>query len=209
MKKILPWVIAVLAVGGLAWGYMQMREARLLLDERLKASQDKVDALGWEIGTLKKSIDERDKRFAEYEARALAREKWFQQQLAKVDTATPQQLVDEGSRILEASDISTDGVIVTMSVETWRRAVRKLLNEEEYRLVREPGWVNTKTILQEQIADLKLALNKSESATAGVQAMVNDLKQYIASEKAMTVLEKALWATGGAGAGYVLGHLTR
>ncbi len=202
MKKVIPWLIIAALVAALAYIFTQGRVEKARIEERLKAEQEKVavpDVQSAEVRPRGRRGDAAGPRAA---AAAPAREKWFRENVMKpVETATPQQLVDDGARLLGASDISTDGKSVTMGLDTWRRAVSIFLNEEEYRLVREPRWKADKAAADGIIAGLKHELDLKDQKILSLESMKADLAKELGLQKKLTTLEKALWAGGGFTAG--------
>ena len=159
MKKAIPWILLAVVVVGIGYLWAQDRAEKAALKERLKAEAEKVAMLDGQIADVQALVKKGEDALARSDAAAADREEWFREQMKEVATATPQQLVDDGSRLLGASDISTDGKTVTMGLETWRRAVSIFRNEEEYRLVREPRWLEDKATMQEVIGGLKVEID--------------------------------------------------
>jgi len=201
VKKYLLYGLLALAVFGAGFLWSKERGDRRLLKERLKNESEKVVLITGQIAEVAAQREAIEKALEKFQADSAAREKWFQGQLKKVETATPQELVDDGSRLLEASDITTDGKLVSMGLETWRRAVSVMRNEEEYRLIREPGWLKEKEGYGSLIAGFKLELVKRDARDEALNASIKDLKDYISAGKMSSVLEKALWAGAGFGFG--------
>jgi hypothetical protein len=165
--------------------------------------------LAGQIRDLFDQIDKQAKAYADLEASAAANERAFLTQLAQVKTATPKQLVDKGSQILKAADITTDGKIVTMGLETYRAAVSALVDWQEYKTVREPSWFKEKDLLNAQIADYKQAKLLDSQRDAALADSIKDLKSYISAQKTSTLFEKVLWAGAGIGAGMLAGHFMK
>lgn len=210
--KIKPtWFYAAFILAVFAAGFMWAKERgdRRVLEERVRSQNERVALLNGQIADIQGQVKKAEQALARFEAEAAARERWFQGQLKKVEAATPQQLVDDGSRLLGASDISTDGKTVTMGVETWRRAVSLMLNEEEYRTVREPGWLNEKAALKEAVAGLRRELVLRDEREAATNEIIKSLKSYITSAKKSSILDKALWAGAGFGAGMLFNSISR
>jgi hypothetical protein len=191
-------VFALFVIGGL---WLTGRSDKRVLNERLKNESEKVVFITGQIADIAAQREAAEKALEKSQADSAAREKWFQAQVKKVETATPQELVDDGSRLLEASDITTDGKIVAMGLETWRRAVSVMRNEEEFRLAREPGWFKEKEVFQSVVAGLKLELLKRDERDEALKASIKDLKDYISAGKTSSVLEKILWTGAGFGFG--------
>ena len=197
MKKTLPWLLLAAVVLGIGYLWAQDRAEKAVLAERLKAEAEKVAMLDGQIAAVQALVKKGEDALARSDAAAAAREEWFREQMKEVATATPQQLVDDGSRLLGASDISTDGKTVTMGLETWRRAVSIFRNEEEYRLVREPRWNEDKAGMQGIIRGLKVEIDLKDQKIASLESMKADLAKELGIQKKLTLAEKALWAAGG------------
>jgi hypothetical protein len=211
MKRSLPYVALALALFGCGFLWAKSNGDKAVLKERLRAETEKATVLIGQIEAQAALIAKGEAALAKHDAAAAARERWFQGQLAHVSTATPQELVDDGSRLLGASDISIsiDGKNVSMGLGTWRGAVSIMLNEEEYRLVREPAWITARGLLQDQIAGFKQERILDARKDAALAASISDLKKFIASRKASTLLDKVLWAGAGAGAGLIAGSVLK
>ena len=209
MKKYLLYGLLALAVFGAGFLWSKERGDRRLLKERLKNESEKVVLITGQIAEIAGQREAIEKALEKSRAESAAREKWFQGQLKKVETATPQELVDDGSRLLEASDITTDGKLVFMGLETWRRAVSVMRNEEEYRLTREPGWLKEKEGQESLIAGFKLELVKRDERDDALNASIKDLKDYISAGKMSSVLEKALWTGAGLGFGMLFKSIVK
>ncbi len=208
--KIKAWVIVVIAlvlVATVAFGiraYVHQRVQVAVAMERIKVAEAQVADLDAEINKRNAVIDERDATLEAARQAALERERWFQTQLAHVQTATPAELVDQGSQILGVSDIKSDGVTVQMSLETYRKIVFRLVEHQEYVNVREPAWNAREALYQAQISDQKgviLAHEKKDVLNANIIA---GLKDVITHTKNMGFFEKAAWTAGG----FALGVLT-
>ena len=209
MKKYLLYGLLALAVFGAGFLWSKERGDRRLLKERLKNESEKVVLMTGQIAEIAGQREAIEKALEKSQAESAAREKWFQAQLKKVEAATPQELVDDGSRLLEASDITTDGKVVAMGLETWRRAVFVMRNEEEYRLIREPGWLKEKEGYGSLIAGFKLELVKRDARDDALNASIKDLTDYISSGKASSVLDKVLWTGAGFGLGVLFKSVAR
>ena len=175
MKKTLLWLLLAAVVLGFGYLWAQGRAEKAVLAERLKAEAEKVAMLDGQIAAVQALVKKGEDALARSDAAAAAREEWFREQMKEVATATPQQLVDDGSRLLGASDISTDGKTVTMGLETWRRAVSIFRNEEEYRLVREPRWNEDKARMQGIIRGLKVENDLKDQKIVSLENMKADL----------------------------------
>ena len=197
MKKTLPWLLLAAVVLGIGYLWAQDRAHKAVLAERLKAEAEKVAMLDGQIAAVQALVKKGEDALARSDAAAAAREEWFREQMKEVATATPQQLVDDGSRLLGASDISTDGTTVTMGLETWRRAVSIFRNEEEYRLVREPRWNEDKAGMQGIIRGLKVEVDLKDQKIVSLENMKAALAKELGIPKKLTLAEKALWAAGG------------
>lgn len=202
MKKIIPWLIAAALAAALVYIYADGRAAKARAEERLKAEQEKIAVLDAAIVEVKADVRKAEEGRAKDAAAAAEREKWFRENVMKpVETANPQQLVDDGSRLLGTADITTDGKTVIMGLDTWRRAVSIMLNEAEYRLVREPGWKSDKAAADGIIAGLKAEIDLKDQEIQSLENMKADLAKELGLQKKLTTLEKALWAGGGFAAG--------
>ncbi len=202
MKKLIPWLIVAALVAALVYDYTQGRIEKARIAERLKAEQEKVAVLDAAIVDVKAEVQKAEAARAKDAAAAAERERWFRENVMKpVETATPQQLVDDGSRLLGASDISTDGTSVTMGLDTWRRAVSIMLNEEEYRMVREPAWKADRAAGDGIIAGLKHELDLKDQKIQSLENMKADLAKELGLQKKLTTLEKVAYTVGGFGAG--------
>ena len=209
MKKTLPWLLLAALVLGIGYFWAQDRAEKAVLAERLKAEAEKVAMLNGQIAAVQALVKKGEDALARSDAAAAAREEWFREQMREVETATPQQLVDDGSRLLGASDISTDGKTVTMGLATWRRAVSIFRNEEEYRLVREPRWNEDKAGMQGIIRGLKVEIDLKDQKIVSLENMKADLAKELGIQKKLTLAEKALWAAGGFIAGTGLDGLAK
>jgi hypothetical protein len=203
-KGLIPWIL--LAAGLFAAGYLWAAErGRVkLAEERVKAKEQEVVAAKAETKRAEDLAARTEAAIAEHDAKAAAREAWLIERIERVNTATPQQLVDEGSRILEATDITTDGKAVTMGVETWRRAVKVFTSEEGYRLTKEPDWQQKLALRDQEIGELKIGSLAKDRTIAGVEAINKELKDLVGKQKSVKLFEKMAWAA----AGYALGSLT-
>ena len=201
MKKLLPYIALLVIAAGIGYFWAQDRAEKAALKERLKAEAEKVAWLDGQIADVQAIIKKGEEALAKSDAAAVAREDWFREQMKEVTTATPQQLVDDGSRLLGASDISTDGKSVTMGLDTWRRAVSIFLNEEEYRLIREPRWKADAVAADGIIAGLKHEIDLKDQKIQSLETMRADLAKELGLQKKLTTVEKALWAGGGFTAG--------
>lgn len=203
-KSAIPWIL--LAIGLFVAGYTWAnKNARVkLAEERVKAKEQEVQAAKAEVKERDAIIARTDAAIADMDAKATAREAWLRKQIEKTNTATPQQLVDEGSRILEAKDITTDGKTVTMGVETWRKGVKIFQSEEGYRLTKEPDWIQKLSLRDVQISDLRLNAIAAANAIAGLESINKEFKDLVGKQKRASVFEKALYA----GLGYALGTLS-
>jgi hypothetical protein len=195
-------------------GYLiaQANGKAAVAEAKAQAEQDKAKILEGQMKTLTDQIAKSEAALVKFQADAKAREAWFQSQvIAHVAQATPQQLIDDGSRLLQATDIliSADEKYVTLGLESWRRAVAIFLNEEEYRNTREPAWAIERGLLNDQIAALKARAALDAQKDAALAASIADLKDFIAHTKTAGTLEKILWAGAGAGIGLLAGHFVK
>lgn len=201
MKKFLLYVVVLVIAAGIGYFWAQDRAEKARLEERLKAEAEKIELLNGQIADVQSLVRKGEEALARSSAAAAEREAWFRRQMKEVETATPQQLVDDGSRLLGASDISTDGKTVTLGLDTWRRAVSIMRNEEEYRLIREPRWLEQRGAMEGIIAGLKKEIDLKDQKILGLESMKADLAKELGIQKKLTTLEKALWAGGGFTAG--------
>jgi len=202
-KGVIPWIL--LAIGLFVAGYVwATKNAQVkLAEERVKAKEQEITGLKEERKQIQTHLAELDAAILEVDAKAAAREAWLRKQIEKTNAATPQQLVDEGSRILEAKDITTDGKSVAMGVETWRRAVKIFQSEEGYRLTKEPDWIQKLSLRDRSISEFKLDAIAAGKQIAGLESINKEFKDLVGKQKRASLFEKALYA----GLGYALGTL--
>ena len=191
MKKYVPWILLVAVLVSGAYIYAKWRGD-------LKVAEEKIRA-GKELAAIQqKQIDEQaaltariEAQLAKDQAASAERERWYQANIVThVAQATPQQLVDEGARLLGAADISTDGTHVTLGLESWRRAVLIMLNEEEYRKEREPSWLRDKASYEAIIASQKVEIAKHIEREAGLEGTIDSLSKALAIRKTLSLIEK-------------------
>jgi hypothetical protein len=195
-------LLLIAAVGLGLFAYDMVRADRAAIRAALESSQAENAALKEDLKAIAVRVEASEAaRVAEARA-AAEREAVFISELARIKTATPQQLVDDGSRLLRASDISTDGVKVTLGLETWRRAVSIMQNEEEYRLHREPSWKALSARDADTIAALKEGAALSDKRAAGLEATIRDLSRLTSPR--VTTIEKALYFGAGLALGYIV-----
>lgn len=209
-NKIFLVIIVVIILAAIGYGvkqYANQSVAAAMATERAKVAEAKVAELDAQIAEKDAIIVERDGTLEAARVAAKERERWFLSQISHVETATPTQLVDQGSEILGASDIVTDGKTVTMSVETYRKIVFRLVEHKEYVEVREPSWNAREALYQAQISDLKAVVSSHEQKDVLNAGIIADLKDVINHKKSMTLLEKAAWTAGGFAAGVVVGKI--
>lgn len=202
-KSAIPWILLAIGlfVAGFTWANKNAQVK--LAEERVKAKEQEVQAAKAEVKERDTIIARTDAAIADMDARAAAREAWLRKQIEKTNAATPQQLVDEGSRILEAKDITTDGKVVTMGVETWRKSVKIFQSEEGYRLTKEPDWIQKLSLRDTQISDLKLNAIAAANAIAGLEAINKEFKGLVDKQKGAKIIEKLAWGA----VGYALGSI--
>ena len=207
MKTWLPWLLLIVAVGLGLFAYDMVRADRAAIRAALESSQAENAALKEDLKAISVRVEASEAARAA-EARAAAqREAVFLSELARIKTATPQQLVDDGSRLLRASDISTDGKTVTLGLETWRRAVSIMQNEEEYRLHREPSWKALSARDADTIAALKEGAVVADKRSLALEATIRDLS-HLTSPR-VTTIEKALYLGAGIALGYLIERTRR
>jgi len=202
MKKYIPWILLGAVFVGGVYLYATWRGDLKVVEEKIRSGKELAAAQAKQIEAQAAFTAKLEIAQAKNQAEAAARERWYQVNIVpKVAQATPQQLVDEGARILQATDITTDGKTVTMGVETWRGAVKIFLNEEEYRLQREPSWLRDKIGYEVIIASQKVEIGKHGERETGLEGTIADLSKALGIQKRMTVIQKALWGFGGFGLG--------
>ena len=209
MKKYLPYILLglVLFAGGFFWANTRGKAA--LLNERIKNKMETVTVLADQIKDQAALIARGEAALAKHDADTAAREKIFQSVLTQVSHATPAQLVDQGSAILGVTDITTDGKMVWMSVETYRKAVAIFADWNEYKTVREPAWLNARGLLNDQIAGFKQERLLDAQKDAALAASITDLKKFISAQKTSTFFEKVLWAGAGVGVGMLVNKVMK
>lgn len=164
------------------------------LEAEKAQSNARIDELTATIAEDEAALD------ADAAARA-QREREFQAQLAATQHATPAQLVDQGSTVIGANDIRTDGVVVTMGVETYRKFVLVAVNEREYREVREPAWNAREVKHQKERSDWiakDIERNKKDALN---ESIIGGLHDVISHQKKIGLFEKIAWTAAGFGAG--------
>jgi hypothetical protein len=127
--------------------------------------------------------------------------------LEKTKAATPAQLVDQGSQLVGATDItlSSDKKTVTMGVETYRKFVIKAVDDDQYIKVKEPAWNAREALYQKDIGQYKLneiAYDRREVLNTSI---IKDLHDVISNQKTTSIFEKVVWTA----AGYGFGMLTQ
>jgi hypothetical protein len=206
INKTIIIIAALLIVVGTYLGLSayvgQKVKAAVAMEQVRQAEVEKAD-LARQIADARTVIDETEAALAQSRQERLAREVEFQAQLAHVQTATPTQLVDQGSQILGVTDISTDGKVVTMSVETWRKAVTMMVDDVEYKTVRAPQWLADEAKYKSEISDFKALEIKRDKKDALNESIIVGLKDVISHQKTMGFFEKAAWTGVGFTAGVV------
>lgn len=200
-------LFVTVAAGYLVDAYIQSGIRARVAADRAKAAEAQVVTLGAEISKKNAAIAERDGLIASDRAAAAEREKKIRAQLEKVRASTPTQLADQGSEILGVSDITTDGATVTMSVETYRKIVFRLVEHKEYIEVKEPSWNAREALYEAQIVDLKSAVASHEKKDILNAGIISDLRSVIKNQKTMAFFEKAAWTAGGFAAGVIFGKI--
>lgn len=202
MKKYIPWILLAAVIIGGVYLYATWRGDLKVLEEKIRSGKELAAAQAKQIEAQAAFTAKLEVAQAKNQAEAAARERWYQANvIPKVIHATPQELVDEGARLLQATDITTDGSLVTMGLETWRRTIGIMLNEEEYRLQREPSWLKDKFVYEGIISSQKVEIGKHVEREAGLVGTIADLSKALGIQKRMTVIQKALWGFGGFGLG--------
>lgn len=205
---IIALVLAVVIGGGyLLDAYFQRGAALAKAIEQVKASEARSAQLDIEISAMAAEISARDTEIKDAVARAVERERWFAAHLATVETATPTQLVDDGSEILGVSDIVTDGKTVQMSVETYRKIVFRLKDHQEYVNVRKPEWDAREELYKAQVSGLSDEISKHVAKHVEDANTIDGLKSIVKNTKTTGFFEKAAWAAGGVAVGFVAGKI--
>ncbi len=209
MKKALPWLIVAFLAVVIVAGTLYFKHAANLAEQKAQAALAQAAALEDQIKAQNALIAKSAADLAKAEADAAANERAFIAVLAQVKAATPQQLVDQGGQILGAHDITTDGKSVTMGVETYRAFVLALVDDQEYKNVRQPSWLKEKGLLQAQIDGYKAQEALASQRDAALAASIADLKKFINDQKIETIGSKILWTAAGAGVGLLVGRLLK
>ena len=203
--------VAVLALS-IALGfhfYMGSRIATAVANERVRAAQVEVSLISAQLEASHVINSQYEASLEAARQDALAREKWFQVQLAHVQTATPAELVDQVSQILGVSDITTDGEKVSMGLETYRLIVFKIVEHQEYVNVREPAWNAREALYQKDIQVYKQSEVLQAKKDALTDGIIKDLRTVLSKQKTTSFLEKTAWAGAGFGAGVLVNKLIK
>lgn len=209
LALVIGAVVLVVALGLSFHFYMKARIATAVALEHAKQAEAAKAQVETQLGDKQVVIDSKEAALDAARKSAIEREQWFQSQLTHVQTATPAQLVDQGSQILKAVDITTDGKVVTMGVETYRTAVSALLDWQEYKNVREPAWSAREALYKAEISDWKAKDILRDQKDALNESIIFSLKDVISHQKTMGFFEKAAWGAGGFVVGTVLGKLVK
>jgi hypothetical protein len=199
----LPWVIVAVLLGGGLFLLDQNRADKRALADRLKKSEEQNAILADKVIAAAEKSAQAEQALERLEAQASRREAALIAALSHVQTATPQQLIDDGSRLLRATDItlSPDGKSVTLGLETWRRAVSLMVMGDEYEARAKPAWAEQTKAWADASAALHAEIDAHKNAEAGLTATIKDLSAALGHEKRATTLEKALWGVAGIGLG--------
>ena len=209
IKKLAPYIAGALVLFLAGYLIATANGKAAVAETKAKAEEEKAALLETQIHGYQDQIAQSAAAYAKLEADAAMNERLFLTQLAVVKTATPQQLVDQGSQITGYKDITTDGRIVTMGIETYRAFVTIAVDWKQYKDVREPSWLKEKGLLNDQLAAFKASAALQAQKDAALAASIADLKTYISHQKLSGTLEKVLWAAAGVGAGLVAGKLLK
>jgi hypothetical protein len=212
INKTIVVIAALLIVVGVYLGFNAYVHARIgaaVAMERVKQIEFEKADLARQITDARVVIVETEAALEKSRQERLAREIEFQAQLAHVQAATPTQLVDQGSQILGVTDISTDGKVVTMSVETWRKAVTMMVDDIEYKTVREPRWLADEANYRSEISDFKALEIKRDKKDALNESIIFGLKDVISHQKTMGFFEKVAWGAGGFVVGSVVSKFVK
>jgi hypothetical protein len=203
-KVFIIIIAAALVLAGIALGvgsYINARIDAAVALERARLAEVQIASLDAQLKGKDAAIDAAEALLAKSRQDALERERWFRAQLAKIETATPTELVDQASQILGVSDIATDGKSVTMGLETYRLVVFRIVEHQEYVNVREPAWNAREALYRTEISDWKakeILHAQKDALNAGI---ISGLKDVISHRKDVTLFEKVAWAAGGFAAG--------
>lgn len=189
--------------------YMGSRIATAVANERVRAAQAEVSLISAQLQASHVINSQYEASLEAARQDALAREKWFQGQLAHVQTATPAELVDQVSQILGVSDITTDGEKVSMGLETYRLIVFKIVEHQEYVNVREPAWNAREALYQKDIGQYKANETLYDRRDALNNNIIKDLRSVISKNKTTTFFEKVAWTAAGFGAGVLVNKLIK
>lgn len=212
IPKLILVIGAVVLVAALGLGlhfYTKAKVATAVALERVKQAEAKVVVLDTQLKAKDTAIGITEAALDAARKSAIEREQWFQSQLTHVQTATPTQLVDQGSAILGVADITTDGVKITMSVETYRKIVFVLVDHQEYKNVREPAWNAREALYQAEISDWKAKEILHNQKDALNESIIFSLKDVISHQKTMGFFEKAAWGAGGFVVGSVISKFVK
>lgn len=209
MKTWLPWIIIGIMLLGCGYMLDRAHTQGKLLEARLEASDARNAQLAKDASAAAERAVASEKREAELAAQAEKREALLLDALARVRTATPQQLVDDGSRLLGASDITTNGATVMMGLETWRSAVRLMVLGNEYETTAKPAWAEQIKGWAETKAALRSEIDARIAREASLEKTVRELSSALGSEKRSSTFEKALWTLAGVGLGMAVNQITK
>jgi hypothetical protein len=207
LALVIGAAVLVLAIALGFHFYMGSRIATAVANERVRAAQAEVALVSAQLQASHVINSQYEASLEAARQDSLAREKWFQSQIAHVQTASPAELVDQGSQILGVSDIKSDGVTVQMPVETYRKIVFILVDRQEYMNVREPAWKEREALYQKDIAQYKANEILYDRRDALNNNIISDLRVVISKHKTTTFFGKVAWAAAGFGAGVLANKL--
>jgi hypothetical protein len=202
-------VVAIVAFGADALYNAKVRaEVKLAVAlERARVAEEQVSAVNARLDDIAESNAALEAKLEASEAAAAAREAELLARLNAIHTATPTQLVDEGARLLDANDITTDGNTVTMGLETYRKVVFQLVEREDLVKVQKPAWNAKEELYKAQISGYKASEILHAQKDASNEEIKKELRSVISKQKGMTILEKGAWAAGGFVAGSLASKL--
>lgn len=199
---VITLILVAVVVTGVTF-YMKSRVAAAVAMERANQALEERDELRGQVAASMQAVERVEEALARSREEAIERERQFREELARIETAPPTQLVDQGSQILGVNDITTDGNIVYMPVETYRQIVFRLVEHQEYVNVREPRWEVDRANYQLEIRELKTANGNLQKQITIGDGVIQDLRTVISKQKNVSFWTKLLWA----GIGYAAGSL--
>jgi len=205
-KPWLPWLLLALALGMGIYLVAQDKAQAKILAAQLKNEKAQNAILADKVTAAAEKSAVAEQRMSRLETQAAKRESILLAELSRVKIATPQQLVDDGSRLLRATDIfiSTDGKAIHVGLETWRRAVSLMILGDEYVNTAKPAWAAQVKAWGETSAALHGEIDANKEQVVGLEGTVKDLSKSLAIQKRASTLEKIAWGAVGMGAGIVI-----